>query len=118
MNKKVEKYRNELEKCLDKVQRYKARADELQRLITEAENTEIVSAVRSMSLKPEELMQVLAELRLKVSPSTAEEPPADTNDNEAATVTEPEAQHTEAVGFEHSFSPSYYRTYKEASDEE
>jgi len=125
MNKKVEKYRAELDKCMEKIARFQARAEELKRAITEAENTEIVAAVRSLSLQPEELMKLLLDLRTKDAPltrpaETAEETLEEFEDepyqDEEAT-TEVETTEPATVEFEHSFDPSYF-TYKEETNDE
>lgn len=123
MNKKVEKYRAELDKCMEKIARFQARAEELKRAITEAENTEIVAAVRSLSLQPEELMKLLLELRTKDAPLTR---PAEAAEKTLEEIEEEQYQDEEdttevtepaTVEFEHSFDPSYF-TYKEETNDE
>ncbi len=55
MNSRIEKIDRELEKARDKAAEWAARVRELERQRQEEENSQIVQAVRSLKLTPEEL---------------------------------------------------------------
>lgn len=55
----VEKLRENLEKARQNAVKWQARAKDMERKITEQENTEIVQAVRSVAATPEELKKIL-----------------------------------------------------------
>jgi len=55
----VEKLRENLEKARQNAVKWQARAKDMERKITEEENTEIVQAVRSVAATPEELKKIL-----------------------------------------------------------
>lgn len=60
---KLDKYRLEREKNHARISVLQARNQELDKLITETENTQIIAAVRSVNLGPEELAALLQGLR-------------------------------------------------------
>lgn len=59
MEAKKEKLRAELVRAKEKASEWTARARDIERQITECENTEILQAVRSVASSPEELRAVL-----------------------------------------------------------
>ena len=63
MSKKLEKYRAERDKNNAKIAELKEENRELDRLITELENTEIIGLVRAENMRPEELAEFLNALR-------------------------------------------------------
>ena len=66
--KRVDKYRQEKEKNTARITQLQARNQELERLILEAENTEIIAMVRSVRLGPEELAALIRGLRTGEAP--------------------------------------------------
>lgn len=67
MSKKLEKYRAERERNNAKIAELKEENRELDRLITELENTEIIGLVRAENMRPEELAEFLNALRQPVN---------------------------------------------------
>ena len=63
MNPKYEKICSEIEKIEEKIQKLQARLDNLYEKRTEMENTEIVSAIRSLVMDKEQLMSFLDDLK-------------------------------------------------------
>lgn len=63
MEVKKEKLRADLVRANEKAREWQARARDIERQITECENTEILQAVRSMASSPEELRAVLSMIR-------------------------------------------------------
>ena len=60
MNPKVQKLREEQKKNTDKIDSLKARNREIDRKITEIENTEIIGLIRKKSMTPEQLAEFLS----------------------------------------------------------
>lgn len=60
---KTDRLRTELEKARQKAAEWKARADDIERRLTERENMEIIKAVRSVTASPEELGTILEHIR-------------------------------------------------------
>ena len=56
---KTERLRADLEKARQKAAQWQAKAKDIERQITENENTEIIQAVRSVTASPEELKTIL-----------------------------------------------------------
>ena len=74
---KKEKLRADLVRANEKVRIWQARARDLERQITECENTQILQAVRSVASSPEELRAVLDMILAANGPSeniTGKEP--------------------------------------------
>ena len=67
MSKKLEKYRAERDRNNAKIAELKEENRELDRLITELENTEIIGLVRAENIRPEELAEFLNALRKPVT---------------------------------------------------
>ena len=67
MSKKLEKYRAERDRNNAKIAELKEENRELDRLITELENTEIIGLVRAENMRPEELAEFLNALRQPTS---------------------------------------------------
>lgn len=67
MSKKLEKYRAERDRNNAKIAELKEENRELDRLITELENTEIIGLVRAENMRPEELAEFLNALRRPVT---------------------------------------------------
>ena len=63
MNPKYEKICSEIEKIEEKIQKLQARLDNLYEKRTVMENTEIVSAIRSLVMDKEQLMSFLDDLK-------------------------------------------------------
>lgn len=63
MEVKKEKLRADLVRANEKAREWQARARDIERQITECENTEILQAVRSVASSPEELRAVLSMIR-------------------------------------------------------
>lgn len=63
MNRKLEKYRAEREKNNARIAELKEENRELDKLITELENTEIIGLVRAENMRPEDLAEFLDMLR-------------------------------------------------------
>lgn len=62
MNSKVEKIRAEIEKNKEIIIQKQARIRELERQLTEAENVELVMAIRSINAPPEKLLDIIAQI--------------------------------------------------------
>ena len=60
---KIERIREELGKARRKAAEWQARAKDLERQLTEQENLEIIQAVRSITVAPEELGDILVRIR-------------------------------------------------------
>lgn len=60
---KIEKLKAELEKAWQKAAEWQARARDLEKQILEQENLQIIAAVRSITVSPEELGDVLGRIR-------------------------------------------------------
>lgn len=60
---KTDRLRTELGKARQKAAEWKARADDIERRLTERENLEIIKAVRSVTVSPEELGEILDKIR-------------------------------------------------------
>lgn len=67
MSKKLEKYRTERDRNNAKIAELKEENRELDRLITELENTEIIGLVRAENMRPEELAEFLNALRQRAA---------------------------------------------------
>lgn len=67
MSKKHEKYRTERDRNNAKIAELKEENRELDRLITELENTEIIGLVRAENMRPEELAEFLNALRQRAA---------------------------------------------------
>jgi len=67
MSKKLEKYRAERDRNNAKIAELKEENRELDRLITELENTEIIGLVRAENMRPDELAEFLNALRQPAS---------------------------------------------------
>lgn len=65
---KIEKLREELEKAKQKATEWQARAEDIERRVTEQENLEIIQAVRSITASPEELNGILQMIRSMKEP--------------------------------------------------
>ena len=63
MEVKKEKLRADLVRANEKAREWQARARDIERQITECENTEILQAVRGVASSPEELRAVLSMIR-------------------------------------------------------
>ena len=63
MNPKIQKLKSEKEKLLAKRASIEARCDEIDAQITELENTDIVGMVREMGVTPDELAELLRNMR-------------------------------------------------------
>jgi len=59
LNPRIEKLRAELEKTKERIARNQARQRELERQLVEAENADIIAAVRSMDVLPEDLAALI-----------------------------------------------------------
>ena len=59
----TDKLKTELEKAKQKVAEWQAKVKDIERRITEQENLEIVRAVRSVRVSPEELSDILGQIR-------------------------------------------------------
>ena len=73
MNAKIEKIQAELSKVKDKIAKSQARQKELERQLVEAQNADIVAAVRAIDVKPEELQALIAKLKSQPIPQIEEE---------------------------------------------
>lgn len=60
MNPKIQKLREEHKKNEDKIDKLKVRNKEIERKITEMENTDIIGLVRDSNMTPEQLAAFLA----------------------------------------------------------
>lgn len=63
MNPKYEKICSEIEKIEEKIQKLQTRLNNLYEKRTEMENTEIISAIRSLVMDKEQLMSFLEDLK-------------------------------------------------------
>lgn len=70
MEAKKDKLRADLVRAKEKASEWQARVRDIERQITECENTEILQAVRSVAATPEELRAVLNMIRAVNEPST------------------------------------------------
>ena len=59
----TDKLKTELEKAKQKVAEWQAMVKDIERRITEQENLEIVRAVRSIRVSPDELSDILGQIR-------------------------------------------------------
>lgn len=73
---KIEKLKIELVRAREKSSEWQARVRDIEKQITDCENTEILQAVRSIAASPEELRGLLDMLRAVKDP-----PQADTDNN-------------------------------------
>ena len=64
MNKKLERYRQLRDKKKARLEKAQKDMDRLEQMVQDEENTQIVAAVRSYSLTPEELEAFLKERRM------------------------------------------------------
>ena len=69
MEAKKDKLRVDLVRAKEKASEWQARVRDIERQITECENTEILQAVRSVAATPEELRAVLNMIRAVNEPS-------------------------------------------------
>ena len=69
MEVKKDKLRADLVRAKEKASEWQARVRDIERQITECENTEILQAVRSVAATPEELRAVLNMIRAVNEPS-------------------------------------------------
>lgn len=69
MEAKKDKLRADLVRAKEKTSEWQARVRDIERQITECENTEILQAVRSVAATPEELRAVLNMIRAVNEPS-------------------------------------------------
>ncbi len=75
---KIEKLKIELARAREKSSEWQARVRDIEKQITDCENTEILQAVRSIAASPEELRGLLDMLRASKDPPQAG---ADHNNN-------------------------------------
>lgn len=68
-----QRLRADLERARQNALQWQARAKDIEKRIMEAENQEIVQAVREIVAAPEELAQVLASIRAMKEPQTGYE---------------------------------------------
>ena len=68
---KIEKLKIELERAKKKSSEWQARVRDIEKQITDCENTEILQAVRSIAASPEELRGLLDMLRAVKDPPQA-----------------------------------------------
>lgn len=68
MNKKLERYRQLRDKKKARLEKVQKDMDRLEQMVQDEENTQIVAAVRSYSLTPEELEAFLKERRAGEAP--------------------------------------------------
>nr|WP_325259683.1 DUF4315 family protein [uncultured Oscillibacter sp.] len=68
---KIEKLKIELERAKKKSSEWQARVRDIEKQITDCENTEILQAVRSIAASPEELRGLLDMLRASKEPPQA-----------------------------------------------
>ena len=60
---KIEKLKAELDKAWQKAAEWQAKARDLEKQITEPENLQIIQAVRGITASPEELGDILGQIR-------------------------------------------------------
>ncbi len=65
MNPKIEKLKEEKQRNLDKIGKLQERNEEIDRKITEYENTDIIGIVRQCNMTIEELAELLKSARKK-----------------------------------------------------
>jgi len=63
LNAKIEKIQTELSKVKDKIAKAQARQKELERQLVEAQNADIVAAVRAIDVKPEDLQSFVEKIK-------------------------------------------------------
>jgi len=63
LNPRIEKLRAELEKTKERIARNQTRQRELERQLVEAENADIIAAVRSMDVLPEDLAALIKRIQ-------------------------------------------------------
>ena len=68
MNKKLERYRQLRDKKKARLEKAQKDVDRLEQMVQDEENTQIIAAVRSYSLTPEELEAFLKERRAGDAP--------------------------------------------------
>ena len=68
MNKKLERYRQLRDKKKARLEKAQKDMDRLEQMVQDEENTQIIAAVRSYSLTPEELEAFLTERRAGDAP--------------------------------------------------
>ena len=68
---KIEKLKIELARAREKSSEWQARVRDIEKQITDCENTEILQAVRSIAASPEELRGLLDMLRVVKDPPQA-----------------------------------------------
>ena len=68
---KIEKLKIELERAKKKSSEWQARVRDIEKQITDCENTEILQTVRSIAASPEELRGLLDMLRASKAPPQA-----------------------------------------------
>lgn len=68
---RIEKLKAELSKARGKASEWQARAKDIERQITELENTEILQMVRGVAASPEELRALLDQIRAAKEPPQA-----------------------------------------------
>ena len=73
MNAKIERIQTELSKVKEKIIKAQARQKELERQLVEAQNANIVAAVRAIDVKPEDLQGLLASLKAGTMPNMEKE---------------------------------------------
>ena len=72
MNPKVVKLKEELEKNCEKIEKLQTRNKTIRTSITEIENTDIIGMVRAFDLSPDQLMELLCELKKTPVPEGAD----------------------------------------------
>jgi len=70
MNSKVEKIKSEITKQKEAIAKSQHRIRELEKQLTEAENAELVMAIRSINVPPEQLLEVISKIGKKQSIQT------------------------------------------------
>ena len=73
MNPKVVKLKEELEKNSEKIVKLQARNKTIKTTIIEIENTDIIGMVRAFDLSPDQLMELLCELKKTPVPEDADD---------------------------------------------
>lgn len=73
MNPKVVKLKDEREKNNEKIASLQARNKKIDVMITEIENTDIVGMVRDFELSPDQLMELLREMKKNPMPDVNNE---------------------------------------------
>jgi len=70
MNPKVEKLKSEINKQKEVITKSQLRIRELEKQLTEAENAELVMAIRSINIPPEQLLETISRIGKKQSIQT------------------------------------------------